>query len=55
MQFVDIQFVDILLQRMRTALLQTVITLHFYISQQTLMKDARRGLHSVLGFLHLCQ
>ena len=39
--------VDVLMQTVRTALLQTVIRAAFF--QRTLMKDARQGLHSLVG------
>jgi hypothetical protein len=37
------------LQRVRTALLQTVIRCLFSLAR-SMMKDARRGLHSFIGF-----
>jgi hypothetical protein len=49
-----IQRVDASWQRVRMALLQTVIALPSYYWQQTLMKDVRRGLHSFNGSLHFC-
>ena len=44
-----VQRVDAWWQTVRTARLQTVIALPFSCWQQTLMKDARRGLHSLAG------